>query len=154
MGWCCIPFEQYANIKPKFFAALRVSVEAEGFRNPIVVYAMPEGIMLSFGGSRLRVAQQLKLQIPCIIADLTGEFAAQPEVTVDNYGTFFRDVPKHFVIDEYGVDTHYSLERNRRNECDLAGLAWTHRIRDTSFIKEEFSWIPTASSGKQTVATG
>lgn len=142
-GWCHTPLTP-ARTKPKFFEAMRESVQREGFRNPIVVYALPEGIMLSFGGSRLRVAHELGLPIPCIVADYTGEFDGAPEVTEDNYASFFVDVPQHFAIDGDGVDTHYSLERNRRNEYDAAGMAWADASPNKQFLEEEFPWIQKA----------
>src|SRR5690606_29970848 len=108
------------------------------------VYAFPEGIMLSFGGSRLRTAHELKMPIPCIVVDFTGEFDEWPEVTQDTYAKYFKDVPAHFVIDSNGVDTHYSLERNRRHEYDPAGIAWTDPKAE--FLKREFSWLTSSTS--------
>lgn len=139
-NWCYIDFDPNHVRKPMFFEALKESVAREGFRNPIVVYAFPEGIMLSFGGSRLRTAHELNMPIPCIVVDFTGEFDACPAVNQESYKSYFADPPTHFVIDENGVDCHYSLERNRRQQFDAAGLAWVD-LDNSEFIDKEFSWI-------------
>ena len=56
-GTCIIPVIERA-IKPKFFAALEENVARDGFRNPILLYNTVQGMLLSFGGSRLRVARR------------------------------------------------------------------------------------------------
>lgn len=139
-NWCYIDFDPNHARKPGFFMALKKSVKKDGFRNPIVVYNFPQGLMLSFGGSRLRTGQELDMMIPAIVVDFCDQYKGQ-EVTQENYACFFTDVPKHFVIDSEGVDTHYSLERNRRHEYDPAGLKWSDAIPDKSFIQMEFPWL-------------
>ena len=139
-NWCITPVTP-ATRKVKFFEALRESVRREGLRNPIVVYALPEGLFLSFGCSRLRVAQELGLpEIPALVVDYTGEFADAEEVTQANWQGFFRDPPRHFEFTSDGIDTHYSLERNRRAAYDAAGFAWCGGV-EAEFIKDEFGWI-------------
>jgi len=137
-NWCQVPHKP-ATRKHKFFAALTENVKRKGFRNPIIVYALPEGLLLSFGGSRLRVAHQLDMMIPCIVVDYTGEFDTYTEVTPSNWQRCFRDVPEYFEFTDDGIDTHYSLERNRRNTYDPKGMAWAEP--DADFIELEFGWI-------------
>jgi hypothetical protein len=127
--------------KPGFHAALRESVRTEGVRNPVLVWALPEGIFLTFGGSRVVAAIAAGLDsIPAIINDYTGEFSEGDLVTRDNYASFFKDVPRTFDFGPDGADYHYHLERARRHEHDDAGLAW---LEDTSpdWLSKEFPWI-------------
>lgn len=137
-GACVIPAVERA-MKPKFFEALSKDVAKNGWRNPILLYDTPEGLLLAFGGSRLRVAKQLDKVIPAIVVDYTGAYASFPEVTPDNWQDFFQDVPELFEFTDTGVDTHYSLERNRRQWYDPAGMAWVPK--DNDFMEEEFSWL-------------
>jgi hypothetical protein len=142
-GSCIIPFRE-RKIKPKFFLALRKDVKENGFRNPILLYNTPEGLLLSFGGSRLRVAKELDKEVPAIIVDYRwedSEFVSTEVVTEDNYQMYFRDVPVLFKITDVGVETHYSLERNRREWYDPAGMEWTKDVDDTEFLDEEFPWL-------------
>ena len=144
-GACIIPVIE-RKMKPKFFKALREDVRLHGFRNPILLYNTPEGLLLSFGGSRLRVAKELDVRIPAIVVDYAGDYVDCPEITPDNYQEFFRDVPVLFKFTDIGVDTHFSLERARREYYDPAGLAWTSNLDDTTFLDEEFPWL---GGGKQ-----
>ncbi len=138
---CVIPVVE-RKIKPKFFEALRANVEADGFRNPILLYNTPEGMLLSFGGSRLRVAKELDKFIPAIVVDYTGLYSRSPRVTLDNWQDFFRDVPELFEFTNTGIETHYSLERNRREHYDSAGMEWVKDHEgDTEFLDEEFPWL-------------
>ena len=135
---CCITPLVVRSMKPKFFKALEKSIRQEGFRNPIILVADSHGLHLQFGGSRLRVAKQLDEMIPALIVDWTGKIAGCP-VTPDNWPMFFEDVPKHFVWEATGLDTHYSLERARRQEYDPAGFSWVQA--QDAFIAEEFPWL-------------
>jgi hypothetical protein len=144
-GTCIIPVIE-RKIKPKFFKALRKDVSINGFRNPILLYNTPEGLLLSFGGSRLRVAKDLRMDVPAIIVDYVdlaeSEFTFNSDpVTPGNYFKFFRDEPVLFKFTDIGVDTHYALERNRRRYYDPAGMAWTEGIEDDDFVAEEFPWL-------------
>lgn len=141
-GACIIPLVE-RKIKPKFFVELAANIKMDGFRNPIVLYNVREhGLLLSFGGSRLRVAKELNCWVPAIIVDYNGDYADKEEVTPDNWPTFFRDVPVHFEFNDVGVDTHYSLERNRREFYDPAGMEWVKDHEgDTTFLDEEFPWL-------------
>lgn len=125
--------------KPMFQEALRDSIRKEGIRNPVVIYALAEGDFLSFGGSRLRAARDNELaSIPALVNDYCGRYDSGVEVTPSNVETFFTDVPSYIEFTPTGVDTHYSLERNRRNTYDPAGMTWAE---GQEFIAKEFSWI-------------
>jgi len=126
--------------KPKFQDALRESIAAEGFRNPVIIYAADEGDFLSFGGSRLRAARDLGVDtIPALVNDYVGRYSECPLVTPENVHEFFTDVPQYVEFTPTGVDSHYSLERNRRDHYDPAGMNW---CKGADFINTEFSWIP------------
>lgn len=140
-GTCILRIRERA-IKPKFFEQLEKNVAKDGFRNPIILYNVTEhGLLLSFGGSRLRVAKKLDIPIPAIVVDYTHDYYDLPEVTLDNFAEFFTDVPLHFEFTEHGIDTHYSLERMRRQSYDPGGFAWTENAEDKGFIEEEFPWL-------------
>lgn len=138
-GWHWL--ESLSNhTKPGFQEALNSSVASEGIRNPILVWALPEGIFLTFGGSRVKacVAVGIK-EIPAIINDYVGDFASCPEVTADNYAQYFTDPPRTFEFGDDGFDYHYNLERARRHNHDPSGFAWVDG--DAPFIKQEFPWL-------------
>ncbi len=143
-GTCVIPLIE-RHIKPKFFAALEANVKRDGFRNPVLLYSTNAGLLLSFGGSRLRVAKRLGIEIPAIVVRYHNErpygTVYTDTVTPDNYHIFFTDVPELFKFTSYGVDTHYSLERNRRKHYDHAGMAWTEQADNTEFLADEFPWL-------------
>ncbi len=139
-GTCIIPVVEN-RIKPKFFVALRKSVEENGFRNPILLYNTPEGLLLSFGGSRLRVAKALGKEIPAIIVDYVGTYSKSERVLPSHWMPYFQDVPVLFKFTDIGIETHYNLERNRRKYYDPEGMAWTAKLDDTEFLNEEFPWL-------------
>lgn len=139
-GTCIIPIRE-RKIKPKFFVALKESMELEGFRNPIVLYNTKEGLLLSFGGSRLRVAKELDMPAMAIVVDYNNQYNCLPLVTPDNYKKVFTDVPEFFEFTDVGIETHYSLERNRRNHYDPKGMEWTEELEDIDFLDEEFPWL-------------
>ena len=138
-GWPIIPIEPTQR-KPKFHAALRKSLKADGMRNPLLAAATPGGVGLLFGSSRFRCARDLKMGlIPVIVNDFTNRFEHCQEVTPANWLTYFVDVPKYAAFTRFGFDYHYSLERNRRHTFDSAGLAWVPDGED--FLADEFAWI-------------
>ena len=146
-GWTWRPVLE-VSAKPQFRAALAKSIESSGMRNPLIIYALDEGDFLSFGGSRLRAAIELKLKkVPCLINDYVDRYEGE-EVTPDNWRTFFTDIPTFFEFGENGMDYHYSLERNRRNEYDEAGMRWADG--DNDFIATEFEWIKGAHGNSST----
>ena len=136
------------HTKPQFQAALNESIEQDGIRNPVLVWSLPEGIFLTFGGSRVKAARAIGLEhVPAIINDYTGDYHECPEVTPDNWQGFFTDVPRTFEFTEDGADYHYHLERARRHAHDEAGLAWIGE--DASFLATEFPWISSSTKNKQ-----
>jgi len=129
------------GVKPQTRAAITKSVKAEGFRNPILVYATVSGVHLSFGGGRLLAAQQLDVPIPAIVVDYSGDFQLFEEVTPDNWRGFFRDVPEFFEFSDAGVHTHYGLERGRNEWFDPAGIEWAKELDDNEFLIKESPWL-------------
>ena len=107
-----------------------------------------EGCFLSFGGSRVTAAREVGLTvIPALVNDYVERYKEAERVTPENVRSFFTDVPEYIEFTSKGLDTHYSLERNRRDEYDPAGMEWA-MIRDNkidglqlTFIGEEFPWI-------------
>lgn len=147
-GWRWVPHEAFTHRKPGFQDALAKSIAEGGFRNPVIVYALPEGSFLGFGASRLRAAVSLGLHsIPAIVNDYANRFPDATEVTESNHAQFFTDPPVWFEITEHGADYHYSLERNRRNTYDPQGMKWTEELEDREFIAKEFSWITEGTRG-------
>jgi len=128
------------HTKAGFQAALRRSIEDEGVRNPILVWALPEGTFLTFGGSRLKACLEIGIaRIPAIINDYRDDYRLSPEVTSDNWMGFFTDPPRAFEFGEYGADYHYNLERARRHDHDPAGFDWVEGTPE--FISKEFPWL-------------
>lgn len=137
-GWTWRP-DISTHRKPMFQEALLESIRREGVRNPVVIYATVEGDFLSFGGSRLRAVREAGLEsIPALVNDYVERYAECPLVTSETVESFFTDIPEYIEFTPTGVETHYSLERNRRNTYDPAGMAWA---AGQEFIKHEFSWI-------------
>lgn len=138
-GWCWRPTISN-HTKPGFQEALEESIRQEGVRNPILVWSLPEGIFLTFGGSRLRACKAVGRQwIPAIINDYTGDFASESLVRPDNWQQFFKDPPREFEFGQYGADYHYNLERARRDKHDEAGFAWVQD--EPNWMKQEFPWV-------------
>ncbi|MEE8114383.1 MAG: ParB N-terminal domain-containing protein [Nitrososphaerales archaeon] len=128
------------HTKALFQEALFRSIEESGVRNPILVWSLPEGTFLTFGGSRLRACQEIGIaRIPAIINDYTDDYRFSPEVTPENWADFFTDPPRSFEFGEYGADYHYNLERARRQDYDPAGFAWVEGTPE--FISQEFPWV-------------
>lgn len=138
-GWCSATALSACR-KPSFRAELADSIKREGLRNPVVLYSTPEGLYLSFGGSRASAALDVGLEaIPAIINDYTGDYDDCESVDEENWTDFFTDVPQWHEFGETGFDYHYSLERNRRDTYDEAGFNW---IGDEFWkIAHEFSWV-------------
>jgi len=139
-GWC-YSTSISNHTKAGFQEALEASIRKEGVRNPILVWALPEGIFLTFGGSRLRacIAAE-RTRIPAICNDYVGDYKDSPEVTPKNWRGFFTDPPRDFEFGEYGADYHYNLERARRHDHDPAGFEWLEG-HTPEFIRREFPWV-------------
>jgi hypothetical protein len=126
--------------KEGFQAALEESIRNEGLRNPILVWSLPEGLFLTFGGSRVRAALSCGYDTaPAIINDYTGNYAAGDTVTPDNVESFFTDPPRDYEFTEDGFDYHYNLERARRHNHDESGLNWLND--EPTWLKKEFPWL-------------
>jgi hypothetical protein len=138
-GWHCM--DRISNhTKAGFQAALTASIAEEGVRNAILVWSLPEGVFLTFGGSRLKACREAGIaRIPAIINDYTGTYDMSPEVTEDTLSNFFQDPPRDYEFGEDGFDYHYNLERARRHDHDPAGFAWIDGT--PSFITKEFPWL-------------
>jgi len=137
-GWCWTPVVSVDD-KPLFQEALRESIREAGVRNPIIIYALAEGDFLGFGGSRLRAVRSLGLErIPALVNDHVGRYQQAEAVSEENWEKFFTDIPEYLEFTPDGVDTHYSIERNRRHHYDPAGLEWA---KGEEFIATEFSWL-------------
>lgn len=144
-GWHWLP-EISKAVKPGFRSALAESIQQEGVRNPILVWSLPEGLFLTFGGSRLLACRDIGRQwCPAIINDYTGDYSGGAKVTEDNFQEFFRDPPKDIEFGPYGFDYHYNLERARRDDHDSAGFAWVEDAEDAAkapgWMKQEFPWV-------------
>jgi hypothetical protein len=127
--------------KEGFQRALEESIRADGIRNPILVWSLPEGIFLTFGGSRVRAALSVGLTTcPAIINDYTGAFEEAPLVTPDTVAEFFTDLPRDWEFNEDGFDYHYNLERARRHNYDESGLNWLEG-EDPAWLSAEFPWL-------------
>lgn len=129
------------HTKVHFQRALVDSIREDGVRNPILVWALPEGIFLTFGGSRLKACRELGIErCPAIVNDYTGAYSDADEVTAENWRSYFADPPRAFEFGEYGADYHYNLERARRHDHDPAGFAWLEG-EQPQFIAQEFPWV-------------
>ncbi len=136
-GWCYIPVP--APTKPLFMEALCESIAREGVRNPVIVYATSVGDFISFGGSRFSAARSLGLtELPALVNDYVGRYADGEAVSPENIESYFTDVPELLEFTDAGIDTHYSLERNRRDHYDPKGMEWAD---GADFIAIEFDWI-------------
>jgi hypothetical protein len=120
-------YRQRKDGRNGFYAKLEASVLAEGFRNPVLVVAgmvppvfdrflspewraNPTDILacVKLGGSRLWVAQQHDLAVPCVVSDFCGRFAGQghPELaTPDAVMATFRDPPRWVTFGPQGIAT-------------------------------------------------
>lgn len=147
-GWTWRP-EISKAAKPGFHEALARSIASEGVRNPVLLWSFPEGVYLTFGGSRVRAAKEAGLEtIPAIVNDAGEDFLGNELVTPDNWRTYFKDVPRSAEFTEDGFDYHYNLERARRVNHDKAGFAWLDGD-EPDWIAKEFPWISTSTPDNQ-----
>lgn len=139
-GWTWRP-QISKHGKEGFQAALEESIREEGIRNPILVWSLPEGIFLTFGGSRVRAALSVGIETcQAIINDYTGLFRDGELVTPENVESFFTDMPRDWEFNEYGFDYHYNLERARRHNYDESGLNWLGD-ENPAWLFKEFPWL-------------
>ena len=111
------------NARTGFYDKLEASIRRDGIRNPLLVAAgacvplrrpwLPPGwegrltdllVCDQCGGSRLWVAQRLGLDVPCVVSDFVGRFAALPDLrTREAILARFADTPRHFKFTPEGV---------------------------------------------------
>ncbi len=141
-GSCAVKIRQ-KGIKPETRAAIRRSVERDGFRNPIIVYRSGGEFLLSFGGGRLQAAKELDVLVPAIVVDYDDDSRADDfeEVTEDNWREFFTDVPAMFEWSDRGIQMHYGLERGRGEWYDPAGVAWITTQEERDAVLKESPWL-------------
>lgn len=117
------------KIGKDFYLKLEESIKQEGFRNPILVYAgwmntgrfyrcpthikdqgMEKLLMcVSCGGSRLYIANQLGIDIPCIIIDHIDRFSQFEELTTeDEILAKFKDAPNSIVCGRREIEIRLS----------------------------------------------
>jgi hypothetical protein len=128
------------KVKPETRERIRLSIEREGVRNPIIVYNTTQGMFLGFGGGRLQACAALDKPVPAIVIDYVGDMVDHPEVTPSNWQDFFTDVPDYFEWTDFGIYTHYGLERSREEDVDTKGIAWAS-ADDMPAIINESPWL-------------
>ncbi len=115
------------NKKSGFYTKLEESILNDGVRNPILVRCgwcsehklmkLPiemqkdtKKILMcdSHGGSRLWVAQNHNLKIPCLITDFIGRFSNEQLVEKDKTELLklFKDKPRRISVNSHGVSIH------------------------------------------------
>ncbi len=136
--------------KRGFHAALERSIRDEGIRNPPLLYLDGERFYVGFGGSRVLAAQRAGAErIPALV-NVAGNTGPATRGRIEQRSLirrnrspvkFFQDPPEWWEWTELGLDYHYSIEKNRRDTFDPAGLAWTEGLEDQKFLDKEFSWL-------------
>lgn len=109
------------------YPKIRQSILDDGFWNPITVvagrliydanwslvpdYAKKERLIcFHTGGSRLFVAQELNIDVPCLIADFDNRFTHFEKVTRPY--SYFRDIPFKIKLENHGVVIEKYPENN------------------------------------------
>ena len=139
-GWTWRPTISKA-VKEGFDEALAKSVAESGVRNPILVWSFPEGLYLTFGGSRVQASKKAGLEtIPAIINDYTGDYSSADLLTPETISYWFEDPPRDYEFTKQGFDYHYNLERARRANHDPSGFAWLEG-EVPAWINKEFPWL-------------
>ncbi len=89
------------NKKNEFFIKLEKSILKEGFRNPVLLSARKNDIQTLYGGSRVMIAQQHKLDVPALIADYDNLFPELDMIaSVDEIYDLFKDKPSQIIFNE------------------------------------------------------
>ena len=111
------------NKENEFFIKLERSVLKDGFKNPILVNAgfvmprkfdmlppymqdNPKEILFCHnnGGSRLWIATELNIKIPCIVSDFIGRFENEREITTkEEYLSCYNNPPRHVSFQDHGI---------------------------------------------------
>ncbi len=111
------------NKRNGFYTKLEKSIQEEGIQNPILVNAgfcqprkvdsLPPNMQEystkilfchSNGGSRLWVAVELGIKVPCIVCDFINRYSNEEEIkTEKEFYSYYKDKPKGVVFGEYGM---------------------------------------------------
>jgi hypothetical protein len=102
------PMNWYRKLEQEnqFYTKLEASILEQGFRNPIFCNAIQEGTFSRYGTSRLWIAKKHNLDIPCVIADYTGEWEHLELLTTeDQIREKFKEQPEIFWEPEFRIDS-------------------------------------------------
>ncbi len=81
------------------YKSVERSVLEEGFRNPICVMSIKEGVFAYFGTTRLAVSHRNGISIPCIIGDYVDRYPEAEELlTEEDIAGKFTDIPERIVV--------------------------------------------------------
>ena len=96
-----ITSRQKLEQKYGFYSKLEASIEEEGIRNPIFCQSIEEGTFGKYGLSRLWIAKQKRIPIPCIIADYVDRWLELEELfTKDDIRDKYIDKPTIIDLEE------------------------------------------------------
>jgi len=84
-----------------FYSKLGASIDKEGIRNPIFCQSIEEGTFAKYGLSRLWIAKQKDIKIPCIIADYVDRWTELEELfTAEDIKAKYIDIPYDIELSE------------------------------------------------------
>lgn len=84
-----------------FYSKLKSSIEKEGIRNPIFCQSIEEGTFAKYGLSRLWIAKQIDIKIPCIIADYVDRWTNLEELfSIEDIKAKYTDIPYDIELNE------------------------------------------------------
>lgn len=86
------------NEEEEFFIKLEKSILEGGVVNPIGVAAKKDKIYVTYGGSRLMIAQKHNLDIPCVIADFDNVFPKAKLIKEEEIPSYYKNPPTHFQL--------------------------------------------------------
>lgn len=86
------------NEENEFFIQLEKSILEGGIVNPVGIVAKENEVYITYGGSRLMIAQKHNMDIPCIIADFDNVFPKAKVITEEEVASYFKNPPTHFQL--------------------------------------------------------
>ena len=86
------------NEEEGFFIKLEKSILEDGVVNPIGIAAKKDKTYVTYGGSRLMIAQKYNLNIPCIIADFDNVFPEAKLIKEEEIPRYYKNPPTHFQL--------------------------------------------------------
>ena len=110
----------------------------------------------SSGGSRLWIAQQHNLKIPCIVNDRTNRFKNYTQIlSPQQAGTYYKDVPQFDITSTRGIREHCGTATHTHldglTDADLIperGRLWVnvmrkygYRVRLSPKIKQDITGV-------------